>query len=140
MTFPMVLPFWVAIPVVALLIPITAIIVDAIKKIKEREHQHQERLKAIEMGQVDAKALLTAPPEPKKQESRKGRGPSFHGTIWGGLGLGLLISTFVVRHTGGGEMREFATFIMMWAIPALTVGVALVIYGVLSGSSNGNGR
>lgn len=138
MTFPLVLPLWVAIPVVALFIPITAIIVDAIKKIKEREHWHQERLKAIEMGQADAKDLLTAPPAPKRKSARKSRGPAFHGTIWAGLGLGLLISTFFVRQTGSPDMVEFATFLMVWAIPALTVGTGLVIYGVLS-KSNGNG-
>jgi hypothetical protein len=137
MAIPMVLPFWVAIPVVALLIPITAIIADALKKIKEKEHRHQERLKAIEAGHVDAVALIAAPEAPKKQEEKpKGRGAAYHGAIWAGVGLGLLISTGVIRQ-GTSAMVEFANFLMIWAIPAFLVGVGLVIYGVLTRNENG---
>ena len=137
MAIPMVLPFWVAIPVVALLIPITAIIADAVKKIKEKEHRHQERLKAIESGHVDAVALIAAPEEPKKQQEKpKGRGAAYQGAIWTGVGLGLLISTAVIRQ-GTSGMVDFATFLLIWAMPAFLVGLGLVIYGVLTRNGNG---
>ena len=125
---------------VALLIPITAIIADAYKNVKEKEHQHQARMKAIEAGVGDPALLLAAPEPPQKEEKRKGRGAAYHGAIWTGLGGGLLISTLLVQRTSNNDDLEgFATFVMIWAIPALTVGLGLVIYGVLSKNGNGNG-
>lgn len=130
--------FWVAIPVVALLIPITAIIADAYKKVKEKEQQHEARIKAIEAGVGDPAALLAAPPEIPKEKPR-GRGAAYHGVIWAGLGLGLLISTVVLLNTSDNEdIRGFASFLLIWAIPALTVGLALVIYGVKTKNGNGS--
>ena len=130
--------FWVAIPVVALLIPITAIIADAYKNVKEKGQQHEARIKAIEAGIGDPAALLAAPPDVPK-EKRKGRGAAYHGTIWTGLGLGLLISTQVVlQASDNDDMRGFASFLLIWAIPALTVGLGLVIYGVKTRNGNGS--
>lgn len=123
---------------VALLIPITAIIADAYKKVKEKEQQHEARIKAIEAGVGDPVALLATPPE-VPAEKPKGRGAAYHGTIWTGLGLGLLISTLVVHQVGDSEdIRSFASFVMIWAIPALTVGLGLVIYGIKTRNGNGS--
>lgn len=134
----MYLPFWVAIPVVALLIPIAAIIADAYKSVREKEQQHRERLKAIEAGLVDPASLL-APPvaeTPKKQKAK--RGAAFHGAIWTGLGGGLLVSTLTMRQiTTNEDMAQFAAFLLVWAIPALFVGIALVLYAVATRNGNG---
>ncbi len=130
--------FWVAIPVVALLIPITAIIADAYKKVKEKEQQHEARIKAIEAGVGDPAALLAAPVEVPKEKPR-GRGAAYHGTIWTGLGLGLLISTQVVLGMSENDgLRGIASFLLIWAIPALTVGLGLVIYGIKTRNGNGS--
>jgi hypothetical protein len=129
--------FWVAIPVVALLIPITAIIADAYKKVKEKEQAHEARIKAIEAGIGDPAALLATPVEVPK-EKPKGRGAAYHGAIWTGLGLGLLISTLIVHEIGNEDMRGFASFLLIWAIPAFTVGLGLVIYGVKTKNGNGS--
>jgi len=129
----MYLPFWVAIPVVALLIPIAAIIADAYKSVREKEQQHRERLKAIEAGLVDPASLLAPPAAetPKKQKAKSKRSAAFHGAIWTGLGGGLLVSTLTMRQlTTNEDMAQFAAFLLVWAIPALFVGIALVLYAV----------
>lgn len=136
------LPFWVAIPVVALLIPIAAIIADAYKSVHMREHQHRERMKAIETGMLEPAALLTAPAEApaKKTKSKSRRGAAFHGAVWTGLGGGLLVSTVAMHHiTDSQDLAQFADFLLVWAIPALFVGIALVIYAAATRNGNGNG-
>jgi len=133
------LPFWVAIPVVALLIPIAAIIADAYKSVRDKEQQHRERLKAIEAGVLDPATLLAPPPETPKPTKARRRGAAYHGAIWTGLGGGLLVSTFTMRYiTDSEDMAKFAAFLLLWAIPALFVGIALVIYAVATrnGSSD----
>lgn len=132
--------FWVAIPVVALLIPITALIVDGLKNIKEKEFRHHERLKAIESGDQTAIQLLSAPVEVAKEATVKvkSRSPAFHGAIWTGLGGGLLASSVFIMDRGtSDDMQGFANFLMLWAVPALGVGIALVIYGIFSRNGNG---
>ena len=134
--------FWVAIPVMALLIPIVAVIVDGIKNIKEKEFKHHERVKAIESGDQNAINLLREPVEPGKPAKTKRRSAAYHGAIWTGLGGGLLVSTLYILASGENEdIRSFANFLMIWAIPALGVGVALLIYGILTrnGNSTQNG-
>jgi len=132
------LPFWVAIPVVALLIPITAIIADAYKSVREREHQHRERLKAIEAGVMDPASLLAPPASASRpKKSRPRRGAAFYGAIWTGLGGGLLVSTLTMRQiTTNEDMAQFAAFLLVWAIPALFVGIALVLYAVATRNGN----
>jgi uncharacterized integral membrane protein len=132
--------FWVAIPVVALLIPITAIIADAYKKVKEKEQEHEARIKAIEAGVGDPAVLLAAPSAADTpKEKPRGRGAAYHGAIWTGLGVGLLISTLLVLQiSSNDEMRGFASFLLIWAIPALTVGLGLVIYGVKTKNGHGS--
>ena len=56
-----------------------------------------------------------------------------------GLGLGLLISTQVLlQNSRNDDLRGFASFLMIWAIPALTVGIGLIIYGVKTKNGNGS--
>jgi hypothetical protein len=123
------LPFWVAIPVVALLIPIAAIVADAVKKIKEREHMHLERLKAIEMGMPEVLARM-APEDPAPAAPKKnGRNPGRHGAVWTGVGAGLLAaSIFTLFLADNGDFRQFGIFLMFWALPSLGVGISLLIY------------
>jgi hypothetical protein len=122
-------PLWVAIPVVALLIPIAAIIADAVKKIKQRELIHQERLKAIEMGLGSSLKDLNLEPEETKVEKRNGKSPGLHGAIWAGVGGGLLLSSGGVFYLAtNSEWKGFASFLLLWAMPALGVGIALLIY------------
>ena len=132
------IPFWVAIPVVALFIPITAIIADAYRNVKDKEHAHRERLKAMETGIGDPAALFPHPEAKVREKARnKGRGAAYHGAIWSGLGLGLLISTTIIGQTGKEDLRTFAGFLMIWAVPMLTVGLSLVAYGIFSRNRNG---
>jgi hypothetical protein len=120
------LPFWVAIPVVALLIPIAAIVMDGMKKIKEREYMHQERLKAIEMGIAEG----IAPAAPVQAAPKKnGRNPGRHGAVWTGVGAGLLAaSIFTMIVARDNDFLTFGYFLMFWALPSLGVGISLLIY------------
>lgn len=119
------LPLWVAIPVVALFIPIAAIIMDGWQKVKEREHVHQERIKALELGKADVLPSWTAAlVEPPKKPHSAG----YHGAVWAGLGGGLLVSTMFVRTTGHDDLIKFADFLMLWSFPALCLGLGLLIY------------
>jgi Domain of unknown function (DUF6249) len=125
------LPLWVAVPVVALLIPITAIIMDGWAKVKEREHTHRERIKALEMGVTESlpalNAVETAAPR------HRPRSAGYHGAVWAGLGTGLLLSTWMVRETSqSSDMIKFADFLMLWSFPALCIGLGLLIYAALS--------
>ena len=125
------IPFWVAIPVVALFIPITAIVADAWRTVREKEHEHRERLKAIEMGLVDALPTPSAKTEIAKPGSRNGSGrnPGLHGAVWTGLGVGLLLSTILVQQMSDNEgMVTFANFLMLWSFPSLGVGVGLLLF------------
>jgi cytochrome c-type biogenesis protein CcmH/NrfF len=125
------LPLWVAIPVVALLIPITAIIMDGWQKMKEREHTHRERIKAMEMGMTQALPTLAA--STAVEPFRKPRGAGYHGAVWAGLGAGLLLSTLLVRSTSHSEdMVKFADFLILWSFPALCIGLGLLLYAGLS--------
>lgn len=125
------LPLWVAIPVVALLIPITAIIMDGWQKMKEREHTHRERIKAMEMGVTQALPALTAA-APEEPTRAKPRSAGYHGAVWAGLGTGLLLSTMVVRTTSHNEdMVKFADFLILWSFPALCIGLGLLLYAGL---------
>lgn len=125
------LPLWVAIPVVALLIPITAIIMDGWSKVREREHTHRERMKAMEMGVTEALPALNAVEEKLPPRSRRSAG--YHGAVWAGLGAGLLLSTWMVKTTSpDSDMVKFADFLMLWSFPALCIGLGLLIYSVLA--------
>ena len=124
------LPLWVAIPVVALLIPITAIIMDGWSKVKEREHTHRERMKAMEMGVTEALPALSAVEAKLPPRSRRSAG--YHGAVWAGLGAGLLLSTWMVKSTSQTEdMVKFADFLMLWSFPALCIGLGLLLYAAL---------
>ncbi len=122
--------------VTALLIPITYLIVNGIKKVKQREYLHKERLRAIEMGLTDLPAELKdreetedTPARPK----RNGRSVGLHGVIWAAIGFGLMTSaTFVIEQDWGADMRQFALFLMLWAIPAMFVGIGLIIYAAVT--------
>jgi hypothetical protein len=124
-------PLWVAIPVVALLIPISAIIMDGWSKVKEREHTHRERIKAMEMGVTESLPALTATEAVTPPRSRRSAG--YHGAVWAGLGGGLLVSTMLVRYTSrDSDMVKFADFLMLWSFPALCIGLGLLIYAALN--------
>jgi hypothetical protein len=110
-----------------ILIPISAIVANALRNMKEREALHEERLKAIEMGQTEIpRALLSTPEEVR---TRRGRGPAVHGVVWTGIGLGLLASTYALQSEAQNtEFREFLLFLKIWAFPALFVGLGLLGY------------
>jgi hypothetical protein len=131
------IPFWVAIPVVALFIPITAIIMDGMHKMKEREHQHRERLKAMELGLPQA--VVPPPAESRKSDKPRARSASYHGAVWSGLGAGLLAATmFSTAGNVGDDLRGLAQFLRLWSFPALGVGIGLLLYGILSRNGHGS--
>ena len=56
-----------------------------------------------------------------------------HGAIWTAIGAGLLVSTSIIRtQSMNSDFRQFALFLMIWAVPALFVGIALVIYAAVN--------
>jgi hypothetical protein len=118
--------------VAAIMIPITYLITSAFKKVKQREYLHKERLRAIEMGLTDLPAELKdreETVEPRPRAKRNGRSVGLHGVIWLGIGLGLVFSASVaVSQEWSGDLRDFALFLLLWAIPATFVGLGLIIY------------
>lgn len=126
------------------LIPIVAIIANAVKNMKNRDSLHKERLKAIEMGMTDLpQALLDAKDDyaglrelivaREEMKSRRGRGPTLHGVIWTGIGLGLLVSTYALRgEAQDTDFRQFLIFLRIWAFPTLFVGVGLIAYALFN--------
>ncbi len=111
------------------LIPMTAMIANAVRKVKEREALHKERLKAIEMGQTELpRALLDTQEEPKP---KRARGTGLHGVVWTGIGLGLLASTYgLTGEVQDTDFRQFLLFLKIWAFPALFVGLGLIAYAM----------
>jgi hypothetical protein len=140
------LQLWVLIPIFMCLIPISALLADAYKKVKDRELIHRERMRALETGQgSEVLASLVAgkpvrPPEPERPK----RSAGFQGAIWTGIGGGLLLATALVRWTtdphGNFEgLVVMSTFLMIWAVPALTVGLSLLIYSAMNRNGRGKG-
>ena len=96
--------------------------------VARRRFLHQERMAAIEKGvplpddvladtASDARALATRP------------SVALHGTIWTAIGVGILLSSQLVRSPHfGNDMAQFLAFLAVWAWPALTVGIGLLIY------------
>ncbi len=130
----------VIILVMALLVPIIYLITSATRRVKERELLHKERLRALEMGVENLPAgLLETEEQRRPAKEPNSRGVAVHGVIWAGIGAGLLGSTALARSQVADEgLQNFALFLQIWAVPALTVGLGLIIYAVLT--RNGKGK
>ncbi len=119
--------------VVALLIPITYLIVSGVRKVKQREFLHRERMRAIETGAANLPPHLFEFEEERPAPRRAPRGVGIHGAIWTGIGAGLVVSTVLIRTYGyNSDLQQFALFVQIWAVPALFVGIALVIYAAVN--------
>ncbi len=117
-----------------------AIIVNAWRKVKEREALHKERLKAIEMGQTELPRALLDSQEDLR--GKRGRGTAVHGLVWTGIGLGLLVSTTALRgEAQDTDFRQFLIFLKIWAFPSLFVGLGLLAYALMypNGKSSTSG-
>jgi hypothetical protein len=124
------------------LIPIVAIVANAVKNMKNRDSLHKERLKAIEMGLTDLpQGLLDAKDDyaglrelmvaREEMKSRRGRGSAMHGVVWAGVGLGLLASTYFTQgDIQDSDLHNFLIFLKIWAFPALFVGLGLIGYAI----------
>ncbi len=128
----------ILIVLISVMIPIVFLIVSGTQKVKERKCLHLERIKALEMGLNTLPAALAGPEgeQTKKVEkpASEGGGPALHGTVWTAIGLGLLVATIAARAQFTSEgARDFFLVVQVWAIPALFVGVGLIIYSVITG-------
>ena len=112
----------------------------AYKRAKEREFSHRERMRALELG-------LTEIPGVEGQPGGNGRrrtyGPGLHAAIWSGIGLGLIGSRVlmdVIAEPDRG-LVTFTTFLSIWGMPSLFVGIGLAIYAWTQRKRgvNGNG-
>jgi hypothetical protein len=126
----------VLIVLISVMVPIVFLIASAAQKVQERKCLHQERVRALEMGLTTLPAVLGGPEvenEKKAKKSSGGGGPALHGTVWTAIGLGLLVATMVARaQFSGSEVRDFFLVVQIWAIPALFVGLGLIIYAVVT--------
>ena len=123
---------------IAVMVPIVFLIVSAVQKVKERKCLHLERVKALEMGLTTLPAALAGPngeEEAKKvKRSSGGGGAALHGTVWTAVGLGLFVATVAARAQFESQgARDFFLVVQVWSIPALFVGLGLIIYSVVMG-------
>lgn len=98
----------------------------AYKRAKEREYSHRERMRALELGLSEIPGA-----EPAKTNGKKRNyGPGLHAAIWSGVGLGLIGSRALIEGFADTEpaLVEFTTFLLIWGMPALFVGLSLGIY------------
>ena len=126
----------VLIVLISVMVPIVYLITSAAQRVKERKCLHQERVRALEMGLTTLPAVLGGPEvengKKAKKSSNGGGGPALHGTVWTAIGLGLLVATMVARaQFSGSEVRDFFLVVQIWAIPALFVGLGLIVYAVI---------
>ena len=89
---------------------------------------HRERMKAIDKGlppPEDAGPDLELDVPAKSVASHAG----LHGTIWTSIGVGLIVASLLgPRRELGSDMVQMIAFVELWAIPALFVGIGLLIF------------
>lgn len=94
--------------------------------VMRRRYLHRERMVAMEKGVPLPDDIMT---DLEADRSRTGQRVGLQGVVWTCLGIGLIISTQVVRGTSlGSESHEFLDFVSLWAYPAVTVGLGLMLY------------
>ena len=123
----------VLIVMVIFMIPIVAIIGMTVRRIRERDCLHKERLVAMERGGVPPLSALsdTAPAETVRRSTRSG--VVIHGIVWTGVGAGLLLAiATVARLQANDDLRTLMALLQLWAYPALLVGIGLLAYGIIS--------
>jgi len=111
----------------ALLIPIVALIINGMRKMREREIRHRERMRALELG-------IELPPDVAELDRPIPKGRSrvgLHGAIWLGIGAGLLGSRAILAAAPDvdSDLLDFVNFLSIWGLPALLVGATLSVYG-----------
>ena len=93
----------------------------------KRRYLHRERVIALEKG-------MPIPDELLLETEESNRRPGNHmtaigGIIWTGFGVGILVARSVIDSTRLGEdFENFLTFLTIWAIPALFIGLGLIVY------------
>lgn len=127
-------PALVLMPILAVIM--TMIIVSGVKKIREREIRHRERIRAMELG-VELPPEADTPPV-KRNGSRKDA-LGLQGTIWTGVGAGFLVGRFLFARSwaADSDLAEMTGFLTLLALPALFVGLGLVIYAMTLPRENG---
>jgi Domain of unknown function (DUF6249) len=89
---------------------------------------HEERIKAIEKGVPLPEDLLTEV-ETNNKPRAAGRNAAMQGTVWTALGLGMMASSRFAQHSEfGSDMRQFLSFLEVWAYPATFVGIGLLLF------------
>lgn len=91
-----------------------------------RRYLHRERMAALEKGVPLPDDILA---DLGADRARPAPRVGLQGVVWTCLGLGLLISSMAVRNTQlGADINQFLDFLSIWAYPAVTVGVGLMLY------------
>lgn len=91
-----------------------------------RRYLHRERMAALEKGVPLPDDILADLGADRAQHAPR---VGLQGVVWTSLGVGLLISSMGVRSTQlGADINQFLDFLSIWAFPAVTVGVGLMLY------------
>jgi hypothetical protein len=129
----------ILIVLISVMVPIVFLIASAVKRVQERKCLHLERIKALEMGLTTLPAALAGPEvdevkKVKKSSGGGGGGSALHGTVWTAVGLGLFVATIAARAQFESQgARDFFLVVQVWSIPALFVGLGLLIYSAVTG-------
>ncbi|MDZ4806554.1 MAG: DUF6249 domain-containing protein [Candidatus Eisenbacteria bacterium] len=121
----------IVIPMVfGLAVVMVYVVSSAIAGTSKRRFLHRERIAALEKG-------VPLPDELLVETESAARRPGNHmtaigGIIWTGFGLGVLISSKIIDTSGlGNDFHQFITFLSIWAVPALLIGLGLLFYAWL---------
>lgn len=100
------------------------LVVRTFQAIKNRGFLHKERMRALELGKVEADMYITEGQKPAAPRSHANL--ALHGVIWSGIGAGLLVASFILSTIiKDRDFQEFAAFLVIWSIPSLFVGLGL---------------
>lgn len=98
--------------------------------VARRRYLHRERMAALEKGVPLPDDVLS---DDGGAGSRTQPRVGLQGVVWTSLGIGLLISSQAVPSSSfGNDFQQFLAFLSIWAYPAMTVGIGLMIYAFVT--------
>lgn len=108
---------------------VIVLIFQIVTGVNRRKFLHLERMAALDKGvPLPDDVLADAAVEVKQRTG--GRSAALQGTIWTALGVGLMAGSHAgVSPELGHDMRQFMSFLEVWAYPATSVGVGLLLFG-----------
>ena len=107
---------------------VAVVALSAVSRSTRRQQLHKERMAALEKG-VPLPEDLLVDPEAGAEPRSPARNAALQGTVWTGLGLGMMAANWFVEPSAfGSDMRQFLAFLEVWAYPATFVGVGLLVF------------